>query len=53
MYSMTIQWFPGHMTRARREIQEKLKLIDIAIELLDARVPLFEPESDDRRNFAW
>ncbi|RAP76283.1 ribosome biogenesis GTPase YlqF [Paenibacillus montanisoli] len=37
---MTIQWFPGHMTRARREIQDKLKLIDIAIELLDARVPL-------------
>ena len=37
---MTIQWFPGHMTRARRQIQEKLKLIDIAIELLDARVPL-------------
>jgi ribosome biogenesis GTPase A len=36
---MTIQWFPGHMTRARREIEEKLKLIDIAIELLDARVP--------------
>ncbi|SEN30891.1 ribosome biogenesis GTPase YlqF [Paenibacillus sp. OV219] len=37
---MTIQWFPGHMTRARREIEAKLKLIDIAIELLDARVPL-------------
>ncbi|MCM3625971.1 ribosome biogenesis GTPase YlqF [Paenibacillus glycanilyticus] len=37
---MTIQWFPGHMTRAKRQIQEKLKLIDIAIELLDARVPL-------------
>ncbi|MDO3680787.1 ribosome biogenesis GTPase YlqF [Paenibacillus ehimensis] len=37
---MTIQWFPGHMTRARRQIQEKLKLIDMAIELLDARVPL-------------
>ncbi|WP_274651564.1 ribosome biogenesis GTPase YlqF [Paenibacillus humicola] len=37
---MTIQWFPGHMTRARRQIQEKLKLIDIAIELLDARIPL-------------
>lgn len=36
---MTIQWFPGHMTRARRQIQEKLKLIDIAIELLDARIP--------------
>lgn len=37
---MTIQWFPGHMTRARRQIQEKLKLIDVAIELLDARVPI-------------
>lgn len=37
---MTIQWFPGHMTRARREIEQKLKLIDIVIELLDARIPL-------------
>ncbi|PZD93307.1 ribosome biogenesis GTPase YlqF [Paenibacillus sambharensis] len=37
---MTIQWFPGHMTRAKRQIQAKLKLIDVAIELLDARVPL-------------
>lgn len=37
---MAIQWFPGHMTRAKRQIQEKLKLIDIAIELLDARVPI-------------
>ena len=37
---MTIQWFPGHMTRARREIEEKLKLIDLVIELLDARIPL-------------
>lgn len=37
---MTIQWFPGHMTRARRQIQDKLKLIDLAVELLDARVPL-------------
>ncbi|MCG7407518.1 ribosome biogenesis GTPase YlqF [Paenibacillus sp. ACRRX] len=37
---MSIQWFPGHMTRARRQIQEKLKLIDVTIELLDARLPL-------------
>ncbi|MCR8641770.1 ribosome biogenesis GTPase YlqF [Paenibacillus sp. N1-5-1-14] len=36
---MNIQWFPGHMTRARRQIQEKLKLIDVVIELLDARIP--------------
>ncbi|TDF98247.1 ribosome biogenesis GTPase YlqF [Paenibacillus piri] len=37
---MTIQWFPGHMTRARRQIEAKLKLIDVVIELLDARIPL-------------
>ncbi len=36
---MTIQWFPGHMTKARRQIEEKLKIIDIVIELLDARIP--------------
>lgn len=37
---MTIQWFPGHMAKARREITEKLKLVDIVIELLDARIPI-------------
>jgi ribosome biogenesis GTPase A len=37
---MTIQWFPGHMAKARREVTEKLKLIDVVIELLDARLPL-------------
>ncbi|WIV20759.1 MULTISPECIES: ribosome biogenesis GTPase YlqF [Paenibacillus] len=37
---MTIQWFPGHMTRARRQIQDKLKLIDVVIELIDARLPI-------------
>ncbi|MBU8907032.1 ribosome biogenesis GTPase YlqF [Desertibacillus haloalkaliphilus] len=37
---MTIQWFPGHMAKARREVTEKLKMIDVVIELLDARVPL-------------
>ncbi len=37
---MTIQWFPGHMTRARRQIEAKLKLIDMVVELLDARLPL-------------
>ncbi|MFA8437524.1 ribosome biogenesis GTPase YlqF [Pueribacillus sp. YX66] len=37
---MTIQWFPGHMAKARREITEKLKLIDIVFELVDARIPI-------------
>lgn len=36
---MNIQWYPGHMTKARREIQENLKLVDIVIELTDARIP--------------
>lgn len=38
--SKQIQWFPGHMAKARREISEKIKLIDIVIELVDARAPL-------------
>lgn len=37
---MTIQWFPGHMAKARRQVEEKLNLIDVVIELLDARIPL-------------
>lgn len=37
---MTIQWFPGHMAKARREITEKLKMIDVVFELVDARIPL-------------
>ncbi|WP_139492896.1 ribosome biogenesis GTPase YlqF [Brevibacillus dissolubilis] len=37
---MTIQWFPGHMAKARRQITEKLKQIDVVIELLDSRLPL-------------
>ena len=36
---MTIQWFPGHMAKAVRQVSEKLKLIDLAIELVDARLP--------------
>ncbi len=35
-----IQWFPGHMAKARRQIEEKLKVIDIVYELVDARIPL-------------
>ncbi len=35
-----IQWFPGHMAKARREVTEKLQLVDVVIELLDARIPI-------------
>lgn len=37
---MDIQWYPGHMTKTRRMMEENRKLIDIVIELLDARIPL-------------
>ncbi|MCM3409067.1 ribosome biogenesis GTPase YlqF [Metabacillus litoralis] len=37
---MTIQWFPGHMAKARRQVTEKIKLIDIVFELVDARIPM-------------
>ncbi len=35
-----IQWYPGHMAKAKREIEEKLKFVDIVFELVDARVPI-------------
>ena len=38
--AMTIQWSPGHMAKARREVTEKLKLVDIIFELVDARIPI-------------
>lgn len=37
---MNINWFPGHMAKTRRQIAEDLKLIDVVIELLDARIPV-------------
>ena len=43
---MDIQWYPGHMTRARRQMQEDIRLIDLIIELVDARVPLSSRNPD-------
>ena len=36
----TIQWFPGHMSKARRQVQENLKYVDFVIELVDSRLPI-------------
>ncbi len=46
---MHFQWYPGHMTKARRMMQENIKLIDLIIELVDARIPLSSrnPDIDD------
>ncbi len=43
---MHFQWYPGHMTKAKRMMQENIKLIDIVIELVDARVPLSSRNPD-------
>lgn len=48
---MDIQWYPGHMTKARRMMQENIKLIDIVIELLDARAP-YSSKNPDIDNLA-
>ena len=37
---MQVQWFPGHMAKTKRMIQEQLKLVDVVIELVDARLPI-------------
>lgn len=37
---VVIQWFPGHMSKARRQVQENLKHVDLVMELVDARLPL-------------
>ena len=46
---MLIQWYPGHMAKARRILAENLKLIDVVIELVDARAPVAtrNPDFDD------
>lgn len=43
---MHFQWYPGHMTKAKRQMQEDIKLIDVVIELVDARIPLSSKNPD-------
>ena len=43
---MNIQWYPGHMTKAKRAMKEDIKLIDLIIEVVDARVPLASRNPD-------
>lgn len=43
---MQFQWYPGHMTKAKRQMQEDIKLIDLVIELVDARIPLSSRNPD-------
>ena len=43
---MNIQWYPGHMTKTRRKMEEDLKLVDAVCELLDARIPISSRNPD-------
>lgn len=42
----TIQWFPGHMTKTKRQIQSSLKLVDVVAEIIDARIPVSSRNPD-------
>lgn len=44
--STSINWYPGHMAKTRRQIESDLKIIDIVIELLDARIPISSQNPD-------
>ena len=47
--SMSINWFPGHMAKTRRQITEDLKMIDVVVEILDARIPNSSQNPDIRQ----
>ena len=46
LHKNVINWYPGHMAKTRRQIMEDLKLVDIVIELLDARIPMASRNPD-------
>ena len=39
-HKISLNWFPGHMAKTMKQIEQDLKLVDIVIEILDARIPL-------------
>lgn len=43
---MDVQWYPGHMTKARRMMEENIRLVDLVIELVDARIPMSSRNPD-------
>ncbi len=49
---MNINWYPGHMTKAKRMITENLKLVDLVVEILDARIPYSSRNPDFKELFS-
>ena len=47
--SVGINWYPGHMAKTKRQITEDMKLVDVVIELLDARIPVSSQNPDISR----
>ncbi len=45
-HKTSINWYPGHMAKTKRQIQEDLKLIDVVVEVLDARIPISSQNPD-------
>lgn len=43
---MNIQWYPGHMTKTRRQMEENIKLVDVVCEVVDARIPMVSRNPD-------
>ncbi len=44
--SFQVQWYPGHMTKTRRQMEQDIKLVDLVVELLDSRIPLASRNPD-------
>ena len=44
-----INWFPGHMVKAKKEIKDNLSLVDVVIEIMDARIPRSSRNPDSAR----
>ena len=45
-HKINLNWYPGHMAKTKRQIEEDLKLIDVVIEILDARIPISSQNPD-------
>lgn len=45
-HKINLNWYPGHMAKTKRQIKEDLKLIDLVVELLDARIPISSRNPD-------
>ena len=45
-HKINLNWYPGHMAKTRRQIESDIKIVDIVIELLDARIPISSQNPD-------